>query len=441
MDNPISVKRFLEQVKVLVEPRFSNVCVMGEVSNFRSSGRHWYFTLKEEGAALSCAVWMAAQKKLLHAPNNGERVIVVGSLSVYVPGGGFTLVVSQCELSGAGGLQQKLRDLEAMLRREGVFDRAKRPLPRFPQKIAVVAALGGAALQDILEVTKKRASSIDIMVFPAMAQGEKCVMENLMALQEAQDEYWGCDIIIMARGGGSIEDLWGYNDPELVRAVSNCRIPIITGVGHEIDLTLVDLASDKRAATPSQAAELATPDRNMLLAKVARKLGMLDRHIDWHLQGYETSLNLLSDQGLARLNPIAPHQGELGALALRLERVAPLRRLDLAGSRLALMAQRLHSAAASKAIAKGSAMQREYARRLDAAMTKTTESGARRLAAACGQLKGLHPESPLDRGFVLATDCENRQIKSSAQVKDGSKLHLRWKDGGKWAVIASSKRV
>jgi exodeoxyribonuclease VII large subunit len=372
---------------------------------------------------------------------DGERVMVVGSLNVYVPGGGFTLVVTQCELTGAGGLQQKLRDLEAELRREGIFDRAKRPLPRFPQKIAVIAALGGAALQDILEVTKKRAPGIDIMVFPAMAQGEKCVMENLMALQEAQDEYWGCDVIIMARGGGSIEDLWGYNDPELVRAVSNCRIPIITGVGHEIDLTLVDLASDKRAATPSQAAELATPDRNMLLAEVAKKIGKLDRHIDWHLQGYETSLNLLSDQGLARLDPIEPHQDALGVLVLRLERVAPFRKMDLACSRLALMTQRLHSAAASKAIAKGSAMQREYARRLDSAIIRVIESGARRLATSLGQLKGLHPESPLDRGFVLATDCENRQIKSSAQVKDSSKLHLRWKDGGKWAVIAPSKRV
>ena len=441
MDSPISVKRFLEQVKVLVEPRFSNVCVMGEVSNFRSSGRHWYFTLKEEGAALSCAIWMAAQKKLRHAPNNGERVIVAGNINVYVPGGGFTLVVNQCELSGAGGLQQKLRDLEAALRREGVFDRDKRPLPRFPQKIAVIAALGGAALQDILEVTKKRAPGIDIMVFPAMAQGERCVMENLMALQEAQDEYWGCDVIIMARGGGSIEDLWGFNDQELVRAVSNCRVPIITGVGHEIDMTLVDLASDKRAATPSQAAELATPDRDMLLAKVTRKLGMLDRHMDWHLQGYETSLNLLTDQRLARLDPIEPHQDALGALALRLERVAPFRKMDLAASRLALMAQRLHSAAANKSIAQGSTRQREYARRLDAAMAKTIESGVRRMAAACGQLKGLHPESPLDRGFVLATDSENRQIKSAAQVKDASKLHLRWKDGGKWAVIASSKQA
>jgi exodeoxyribonuclease VII large subunit len=439
MDNPISVKRFLEQVKVLVEPRFSNVCLTGEVSNFRSSGRHWYFTLKEEGAALSCAIWATTQQKLRHVPNHGERVIVAGYLSVYVQGGALTLVVNQCELSGAGDLQQKLRDLEAALRREGVFDKAKRPLPRFPQKIAVIAALGGAALQDILEVTKKRAPGIDIMVFPAMAQGERCVMENLMALQEAQDEYWGCDVIIMARGGGSIEDLWGFNDPELVRAVSNCRIPIITGVGHEIDLTLVDLASDKRAATPSQAAELATPDRNMLLAKVARKLGMLDRHMDWHLQGDETSLNLLTDQGLARLDPTAPHQALLDRLALQLERAAPFRKMDLAASRLALIAQRLNSAAANKSIAKGSAMQREYARRLDAAMTKTIEIGARRLAAACGQLKGLHPESPLDRGFVLATDSENRQIKSSAQLKDGSNLHLRWKDGGKWAVIASSK--
>jgi exodeoxyribonuclease VII large subunit len=438
MDNPISVKRFLEQVKVHVEPRFSHVCIVGEASNFRSSGRHWYFTLKEEGAALTCAVWTGAQKKIKHPPRDGERVIVEGSLSVYVPGGGFTLVVTQCELAGAGGLHQKLRDLEAALRLEGIFDRAKRPLPSFPKKIAVIAALGGAALQDVLEVTNKRVPSIDIMVFPASAQGEKCIQENLMALQEAQDDYWGCDVIIMARGGGSIEDLWGYNDPELVQAVSNCRVPIITGVGHEIDVTLVDLASDKRAATPSQAAELATPDRDMLLAKVTRKIDMLNRHIDWHLREYETSLNLLSDQGLLRLDPTSPHQGEFGALALRLERTAPFRKIDKARSKMDLLNHRLHFAAANEAIVNGFAMQREYARKLDAAMAWAIEKGSRQLAAALGQLKALHPESPLDRGFVLATDCENRQIKSSAEVKNGSKLHLRWKDGGKWTVVSDT---
>ena len=429
MDAPISVKRFLEQIKVHVEPRFANVCLLGEVSNARSSGRHWYFTLKEEGAALACAVWMSRQKQLAHAPEDGDRVVVTGSLNLYVSGGSLTLAVTQCELAGQGDLRQRLRELEAALRAEGVFDRPKQSLPRTPKKIAVIAALGGAALQDILEVTRKRAPGVDIMVFPAAAQGDSCVMENLMALQEAQDEYWGCDLVLMVRGGGSLEDLWGYNDSGLVRAVSACRLPIITGVGHETDVTLVDLASDRRAATPSQAAELATPDLGLLRSEIARKAELLNRHIDWRLHGIETTLNLLTDQGLARVNPLERHIKNLGRLALRLERAALSRRLDSANARLDLLRQRLEFAGIRAARSGDATRINGYIGRLHSAAERVLEHRARRLGVAAARIRGLNPEIPLERGFVLALDQENRQIKSSLEIKTNAKLSLRWRDG------------
>jgi len=431
MDAPLSVKRFLEQIKVHVEPRFARVCLVGEASNFRSSGRHWYFTLKEEGAALACAVWMSCQKQLAHKPRDGDMIVVEGSLNLYVSGGSLTLAVTQCELAGQGDLQQRLREVEAALRAEGVFDRRGRALPRTPKKIAVIAALGGAALQDILEVTRKRAPGVDIMVFPAAAQGESCVMENLMALQEAQDEYWGCDLVLMARGGGSLEDMWGYNDPNLVRSVSACRLPIITGVGHEIDVTLVDLASDRRAATPSQAAELATPDLGALRSELARKVELLNRLIAWRLHGIETTLNLLTDQGLARLSPVERHVKNLGRLALRLDRAAPSRRLDSASSRLTILRQRLRFAGYRAAKLEASAKINGYIGRLHSAIEREFEHRAHRLGVAAAHVKGLNPEAPLERGFVLARDQENRQIKSSLQVKTGDKLRLRWMDGEK----------
>jgi exodeoxyribonuclease VII large subunit len=435
MDTPISVKRFLEQVKVQLEPRFAQVCLVGEVSNFRSSGRHWYFTLKEEGAALSCAVWMSHQKRLEHLPVDGERVVIRGSLNVYVPGGSFTLAVTQCELAGIGDLQQRLRELEAALRLEGVFDRPKRELPRFPKKIAVIAALGGAALQDILEVTRKRAPGIDIMVFPASAQGESCVMENMAALQEAQDEYWGCDVVLMARGGGSLEDLWSYNDPDLVRAVSICRLPIITGVGHEIDLTLVDLASDKRAATPSQAAELATPDRSLLRSELTHKAEQLDRYMDWRLRGFETTLNLLADQGLARLDPLESHRARLAKLGLRLERAAPLRRLDATDMRLTMLCQRLRSVVPDAAGKLAGAKIKAYVGRLDSAIGRVLEQCAHRMEVAMANLNGQNPETPLNKGFALVRDTENHQVKSHVGIKTGTKLLLQWKDGKKSVIV------
>lgn len=170
-DAPLSVKRLLEQIKARIEAPFSAVCVVGEVSNLRTSGKHWYFTLKEEGAALQCAVWAGSQRLLGHTPGDGERVVLRGSLNLYVAGGSLTLAVTHCEKAGVGDLQARLRQLEAELRAEGLFDRPKRPLPRFPKRIGVVAALGGAALRDVLEVCSKRAPGLDLLIAPPRPKG------------------------------------------------------------------------------------------------------------------------------------------------------------------------------------------------------------------------------------------------------------------------------
>jgi exodeoxyribonuclease VII large subunit len=434
MDGAISVKRFLEQVKTHVEPRFASAGLVGEVSNLRAGGRHWYFTLKEEGASLSCAVWSRSQKQLAHAPADGDCVAVSGSLDVFVQGGSLTFVVTQCELAGAGDLRQRLRDLEARLRSEGVFCRPKRTPPRTPRKIAVIAALGGAALQDILEVTRKRAPSADILVFPAAAQGEACVPENIMALQEAQDEYWACDVVLMVRGGGSIEDLWGYNDPDLVRAVSECHLPIITGVGHEIDVTLVDLASDVRAATPSQAAEFATADRDALLAELKSASGRLQAKMDLALRRFETTLNLLTEKGLAQLDPLAPSKARLAALETRLKLAAPQSQLGRSATRLAMLRQRL-APCAQKLVESRKDKLGEYKRRVKSAVGKVLEGRRHILALLRVRLDGLNPAAPLERGFVLVRDGEGRHIKSSLRIQANDRLRLRWSDGEKDAVV------
>jgi exodeoxyribonuclease VII large subunit len=432
---PISVKRLLEQIKARLEPAFAAVCVVGEVSNFRGSGKHWYFTLKEEGAALQCAVWAGQQRLLKHVPKDGQRVVLKGSLNLYVAGGSLTLAVTHCELAGVGDLQARLRQLEAELRAQGVFDRPKRPLPRFPRRLGIIAALGGAALRDVLEVTQRRAPGIDLLIGPAAAQGERCVPENLLALQELQDEFWGCDAILVVRGGGSLEDLWGYNDPELVKAVAACRLPIITGVGHEIDTTLVDLASDRRAATPSQAAELATPDRAQLASEWHRRTESLLARMDWRLRGFETTLNLLVDRGLQRCDPAAEAQERLGKLAQRLHLAHPHRRLDQAANRLALLRQRLLHAAS---IATGEAdlvRIRQAQQRLSPALQRDLEARGRRLAVLEARLKGLDPTGPLERGFVLATDEGGCPVTSSQSLPPGGALDLRWKDGSRKAKV------
>lgn len=435
MDAPISVKRLLEQLKARLEPMYPAVCVVGEVSNFRGAGKHWYFTLKEEGAALNCSVWASQQRFLRHRPADGQRVILKGSLNVYVAGGSLSLSVTHCEPAGAGDLQARLRQLEAELRSEGLFDRPRRPLPRFARKLGVVAALGGAALRDVLEVTSRRAPGIDLLVVPAAAQGDRCVAENLAAIQELQDAHWGCEALLLVRGGGSLEDLWAFNDPALVRAVAGCRIPVITGIGHEIDTTLVDLAADRRAATPSQAAELATPDRAALEAERRRRTDALAAKLDWHLRRRETRLNLAADRGLLRTEPLAATLARSGALAQRLALAHPSRRLDGAAARMALLRQRLLHAGPLAAGEADAPRIRDAQRRLAPACLGGIRLRDRRLAVLTERLQGLDPAGPLQRGFVLALGPDGGPVTRSAALPPGAELRLRWLDGERTARL------
>jgi len=435
METPISVKRLLEQIKAKLEPPFAAVCVVGEVSNFRGSGRHWYFTLKEEGAALQCAVWAGQQRMLQHVPKDGERVVLKGSLNVYVAGGSLTLAVTHCEVAGVGDLQARLRQLEAELRMEGLFDRPKRPLPKFPRRLGVVAALGGAALRDVLEVSQRRAPGVDVLIFPAAAQGERCVPENLLALQEIQDPFWNCDAVLLVRGGGSLEDLWGFNDPQLVRMVAQCRVPIVTGVGHEIDTTLVDLAADRRAATPSQAAELATPDRQQLSSELNRRVEGLLAKLQWRLRGFETELNLRVDHGLVRQDPTRVSAARLDGLQRRLHLTHPQRRLDQTWTRLALLRQKLDHLGP---IACGEAdwpRVHEARRQLVPVMAQYLASKARRLELCAARLEGLDPKGPLQRGFVLAKGAGGHLVLSAKELPPGAKVDLQWLDGERRAEL------
>ena len=454
---PVSVKRFLEQVKARVEPAFASVCLVGEVSNFRGSGRHWYFTLKEEGAALQCAVWAGQQLRLKQAPADGLRVVVRGSLNLYVAGGSLTLAVTHCEAAGAGDLQARLRQLEAELRTEGLFDRPKRPLPRYPRRIGIVAALGGAALRDVVEVTGRRAPGIPLLIAPAAAQGDRAVPENLLALQEVQDAFWDCDVVLLVRGGGSQEDLWAFNHPELVRAVASCRVPVITGVGHEIDTTLVDLAADRRAATPSQAAELATPDRGQCLGEVLRKTEALAGRMAWRLRGLESALNLLTDSAGMRLVPerLARDGQRLVALKHRLLRCAeqvgssrpfqelsqrlhlahPQRRLDQARNRLDLLCQRLGQTAALASRQEASSRLGEARRRLAPAVLQAVAHRRHRLEVLEARLGAMDPRGPLERGFVLVRDEAGRPVTSAQAAPGHACLELQWQDGARKAQL------
>ena len=374
-------------------------------------------------------MWASQQRLLGHAPRDGERVQVKGALNLYVAGGTLTLAVTHCLPAGAGDLQARLRQLEAELRLEGLFDRPRRPLPRWPRRIGVVAALGGAALRDVVEVTGRRAPGLHLLIAPAAAQGERAVPETLLALQEIQDPFWGCDVVLLVRGGGSLEDLWSFNDRELVRAVAQCRLPIVTGVGHEIDTTLVDLAADRRAATPSQAAELASPDRLQLMSELRRRQEALVARMAWRLRGLESTFNLLADSKGMRALPERIDRGGQRLAALRHR----LLRCGWTGERLGPLAQRLQLAHPQRRLDQGANRLELLRQRLDHA--PVLAGRPHRLELMAARVRAMDPTGPLERGFVLVRDLDGRPLTRSADAPASARVELQWRDARRRAEL------
>lgn len=411
---PLTVSRFLACIKEGVEATFKNVYLIGEVSGAKSAGSsgHFYFNLKETEASVGCAIWKSGMKKIKYLPKDGDRVVVKGNMGIWIASGKMTFAVTECEAAGAGDLQAKLKELEAKLRAEGLFDKPKRPIPKIPKRIGVIAALGGAALQDVLRVTLQRSPGVDVLVFPATAQGERCIPENLAMLTEAQSPRWGCDVLLMVRGGGSPEDLWGFNDPDLVRKVSQSIIPIVTGVGHEIDTTLVDLASDFRAATPSQAAEYITTERSELGMQLQNTAYQLYEAMQDRLLHPETELNILCEREGLRSVPekIRVLQHRVEKTEMQLNHLNPIQKI----ARLDLQMNHLVKQLAGFSL---SSVLRE------------------RFIQLSSKVISLSPEAPLGRGFVLTLDSLGRPIVSASKTQPGDQITLKWADGRHQAEI------
>jgi len=265
-----SVAELTAQLKDLLESSFPAVWVSGEISNFsRPSSGHCYFTLKDDQAQIRAVMWRGTATKLKFDVHDGLEVVCFGAVDVYAPRGSYQLVVSKLEPKGIGALELALRKLKEKLAKEGLFDHErKRPLPRFPRRIAFVTSPTGAAVRDFLEVLRRRWAGADVIVVPTRVQGDGAAKEIAAAIAKVNQLPLGVDVMVVGRGGGSLEDLWCFNEEAVVRAVAGSRIPVISAVGHEIDVTLCDLAADVRALTPSEAAELVLPAQAEIQAAV-----------------------------------------------------------------------------------------------------------------------------------------------------------------------------
>jgi exodeoxyribonuclease VII large subunit len=373
----LTVSELLRSVRDVLERRFPLLWVGGEVSNLsRASSGHCYFTLKDGAAQVDCVMFRSRLAALDWQPREGDRVEARALVTLYEPRGRFQLTVESLRRAGLGPLYERFLRLKDKLAGEGLFDASlKRELPAYPRAIGVVTSLKAAALRDVLTTLARRNAAVPVLVYPVPVQGEGAA-ERIAAMLAKAGARRECDVLLLVRGGGSIEDLWQFNDERVARAIRACALPVVVGVGHETDFTIADFAADRRAATPTAAAELACPSRAELLARVTECARCLSRdtrrHLDYAAQAVD-------------------------ALARRL--VHPAERLRSYQERVDQMA-----------------------RRLSFAFRHRFSGMQGRLERVQAALRNLGPEQVLGRGYSITRDAQGRLLRSPAGVEPGARL-------------------
>lgn len=370
--------------------------VEGELSSSKlhSSG-HFYFSLKDEGAVVSSVMWRNQASRLPKIPRDGDRVVVSGRLTVYEPRGSYQLVANMMKPAGQGDLQARLEELRRKLTAEGLFDAdKKRDLPAYPFKVAVVTSPTGAVLHDIWHILSRRAPHLELMLVPAPVQGAEAIpglvaaLGRIALLEGSPDQP---DVVIVARGGGSLEDLWAFNEEAVVRAVAACPFPIISAVGHETDTTLCDFAADVRAPTPSAAAELVSEEREVLLA-------MLSDHLD--------------RSGDALLRMVERRRERLEWMAKRPCLLRPEQPIERANQTIDLLSDRM-----------------------DRAQARVTERAQARLVNIAGRLEALSPLKVLSRGYAAISTESGKVVVKASDLASGDKVRIAFADATRTATI------
>lgn len=392
----LTVSELNARIKGLIEsdPALGSVCVRGELSNYKiyPSGHH-YFTLKDAESSLHCVMFRSAASKLRFRPESGMGVTVCGRVSVYPRDGAYQLYCEELIPEGAGDLQLAYEQLKERLRREGLFDPAhKKPIPRYPERIAVITSSAGAAVHDIIRVLRKRWPVAKVLLLPVRVQGVEAPPEIVGAIRYA-NRHRLADLIITGRGGGSIEDLWAFNDERVARAIYESELPVISAVGHEPDVTIADFVADLRAATPSNAAELAVPDMSELREALSAARARLDQAVNRRLSERRKGLEELASRRVM--------QSPTGFIDQR--------RLELDSIRL----------------------------RLDAAATARLGRERQEFSRLAAKLDALSPLKVLGRGYSIALDAGGRAVKDAGRLSPGERLELRFSKGSASCLVES----
>ncbi len=425
----------------LLEREFSDVWVTGEISGTRlATSGHYYFTLKEKDAQLRCVCFRQTARYLKFKPQDGVAVIARGRVDVYEVRGEYQLLVEVLEPQGHGALQFAFEQLKKKLAAEGLFDSArKRPIPKFPRRIGIVTSPSGAAIRDLLNILERRFPGLHVRLFPALVQGEGSVEDVCRGIAHFGESGWP-DVVIVGRGGGSIEDLWTFNEEAVARAIAACPVPVISAVGHETDVTIADFVADLRAPTPSAAAELVVGTRQAIDERVEAALAKLRQGLRYRLADAERKLH---QRGIDRATTVIARRlgralqriDELDyELRNRLRRTLEARRARLRTleARLSMLDLRLRFARVRRRleIADAAALQKVQLR---------IARARARLEPLAAQLHQLSPLRVLDRGYAIVHDEQGRVVKDAAAAPPGAGIRVRLAKGRLGATVTESE--
>jgi exodeoxyribonuclease VII large subunit len=435
-----TVSRLNREVRVLLERGFGTLWLEAEISNFaRPSSGHWYFCLKDAGAQVRCAMFRQRNMLCAFTAKDGQKVLVRARIGLYEPRGEYQLIVDHMEDAGLGALKRQFEELSAKLEREGLFAAGrKRPVPSLPRRIGVITSPTGAAVRDILHVLARRFPAVDVLIYPVPVQGGQAAADIIAALRLAGRRA-ECDVLILARGGGSLEDLWPFNDEGLARAIVASPIPIITGIGHEVDFTIADFVADVRAPTPSAAAEMAVPDAAEWLDAFVRLDARLQRDVRRRIDGHAQRLRWL----IGRASQVSP-SAKLAQQSQRLDEVeqrlsrALRRRLIASRERLSWLTGRAALVSPAARVAQQLVRLESLRVRSDRAWRQIIRRARERLQPLVRTLNAVSPLATLERGYAIVSTEAGEILRDASHAKPGTVIEARLARGRLRARVEES---
>ncbi|TDT42981.1 exodeoxyribonuclease VII large subunit [Halospina denitrificans] len=437
----VSVSELTHQVRHLLEVSFLQVWVEGEISGLsRPASGHWYFTLKDDRAQVRCAMFRSRNRSVKTVPAEGEQILVRAKVSLYEARGDFQLIAEAIEPAGLGALQKAFEELKARLDREGLFSEdRKRPIPVPPQRLGLVTSGTGAAIHDILTVLNRRFPGLPVTLYPTPVQGKEATARIVEAIERANRD-GRCDALIVGRGGGSLEDLWCFNEEAVARAIHDSRIPIISAVGHEVDITIADLVADQRAPTPSAAAEMVSPDRQKwldMLTRLEERLLLSARQI---LRQRHDRVQELGARLRHPSQQLQEQAQRVDDLELRLEQRMQ-QQLTARWEKLEQFRNRLHASRPDYRIGQYQQRVSDLGERLSLSINTRLRRERERYRGLASQLDLVSPLATLERGYAIAEKPGGDILRDPESINPGDPLRLRLAHGALQCTVDSVEKT